>query len=138
MPLSGTIAAKLEPLRFYSAEFRLYKLPGLDLDCEDYGQAVSYRGTIPTHPHAFPLDSHHLFAAGKVQPVCRNSYRMIKESRHAQHFNFFGDAAVHYGLFEGCGKANPLEQCCPPGAQCGPSSVAAAAVVKAPAAGRCC
>lgn len=112
MALTGAIAAKLEPLRFYSAEFRLFKLPALDSECEDYGQAVSYRGTIAAHPHVFHLDAHHTFTASKVQPVCRNTFRMLKESRHGDHFNFFGDGRVHFGLFEGCGKANPLEKCC--------------------------
>ena len=53
---------------FYSATYRLFKLSDLEPDCEDYGQAVIYRGTIDSCPTAFELDSHHLIEAGKVFP----------------------------------------------------------------------
>lgn len=32
----------------------------------------------------------------------------MKESRLAPHFDFIGDFARHYGIFEGCGKALPF------------------------------
>jgi arsenite methyltransferase len=38
------LAAKLGATRFYSATYRLFKLPALEPACEDYGQAVVYRG----------------------------------------------------------------------------------------------
>ena len=34
--------------------------------CEDYGQAVIYKGTVPEQPDAFELDGHHLIERGKV------------------------------------------------------------------------
>lgn len=106
--LTGKVAAVLEPIKFYSAEYRLFKSVALEPDCEDYGQAVRYRGTADNSKE-FKLDAHHLFVTGKIYPVCGNTYLMLKESRFAPHFEFFGDMTAHYGLFPGCGKQNPLE-----------------------------
>ena len=37
----------LGDINFYSATYRLFKLENsLESDCEDYGQAVIYKGTI--------------------------------------------------------------------------------------------
>ncbi len=102
------LAARTGNLRFFSATYRLFKLDGLESDCEDYGQAVVYRGTIPQHAHAFVLDKHHRIEAGRVFPVCGNTWRMLQESRLAPHFDFIGDFSRHYGIFEGCGKALPF------------------------------
>lgn len=102
------LAPRIGNLRFFSATYRLFRLDGLESDCEDYGQAVVYRGSIPQQPHAFVLDTHHRIEAGRVFPVCGNTWRMLKESRLAPHFDFIGDFSRHYGIFEGCGKALPF------------------------------
>ena len=102
------LAPRTGKLRFFSATYRLFKLDGLESDCEDYGQAVVYRGSIPEQAHAFVLDTHHCIEAGRVFPVCGNTWRMLKESRLAPHFDFIGDFSRHYGLFAGCGKALPF------------------------------
>ncbi len=47
------LADRLGNIRFYSATYRLFKLPDLEPACEDYGQAVRYRGTVPNHEHVF-------------------------------------------------------------------------------------
>lgn len=101
---------RTEGIRFFSATYRLFKLDGLESDCEDYGQAVVYRGSIPGHAHEFVLDGHHRIEAGRVFPVCGNTWRMLKESRLAPHFDFIGDFSRHYGLFAGCGKALPFAE----------------------------
>jgi arsenite methyltransferase len=95
-------------VRFFSATYRLFNLDGLESDCEDHGQAVIYRGTIPEHAYAFSLDKHHRIEPGRIFPVCGNTYRMLKESRLAPHFDFIGNFARHYGIFQGCGKALPF------------------------------
>merc|ERR1711871_1568032 len=92
---------------FFSATYRLWKLEGLESDCEDYGQAVIYKGTIPDCPHYFELDGHHKIETGKVFPVCGNTWRMMADTRLAAHFDFIGDFSVHYGIFDGCGKGVP-------------------------------
>ena len=101
-------AAKVEPINFTSATFRLFKLDGLEPSCEDYGQAVIYKGTIENAEKIFHLDAHHTIEAGKVFPVCGNTWRMLAETRFAPHFEFIGDFSTHYGLFEGCGEAAPF------------------------------
>lgn len=103
------IAARIGHIRFFSATYRLFKLEALESACEDYGQAVIYKGGIPHHSQMFVLDKHHRIERGKVFPVCGNTYRMVKESRFAAHFEFIGDFATHYGLFEGCGSAIPFD-----------------------------
>jgi SAM-dependent methyltransferase len=92
---------------FFSATYRLFKLDGLEPQCEDYGQAVRYRGTIPGHPRLYALDKHHGIEAGRIFPVCGNTWRMLAETRLAPHFDFFGDFQRHFGVFEGCGTALP-------------------------------
>jgi len=96
-------------IRFYSATYRLFKLDNLEPACEDYGQAVVYRGTIPHHPHAFVLDKHHRIEAGKYFPVCGNTWRMLHDTRLAAHFDFYGNFARHYGIFPGCGMGLPYD-----------------------------
>ena len=100
--------AKLGGAKFYSATYRLFKLAGLESACEDYGQAVIYKGTVPEQPHAFELDGHHLIERGKVFPVCGNTWRMLADTRFAPYFNFIGDFSTHYGIFPGCGTSIPF------------------------------
>lgn len=104
------LAEKTGNLRFFSATYRLFKLDGLESACEDYGQAVIYRGTIAHMPHRFSLDKHHAIEAGRVFPVCGNTWRMLKGSRFAEHFTFIGDFNQHFGLFEGCGSTMPFDR----------------------------
>jgi len=102
------LEARVAPLRFNSSTYRLFKLEGLEPACEDYGQAVIYKGTIETAPHGFQLDDHHYMEAGKVFAVCGNTWKMLAETRHAEHFEFIGDFSKHYGIFEGCGGESPF------------------------------
>lgn len=104
-----TIQEKIGHVRFFSATYRLFRIEGLEPACEDYGQAVIYKGTIPGQPQSFLLDKHHRIDAGRVFPVCGNTYRMLHESRLAPHFNFVGEGETHYGIFEGCGTGLPFD-----------------------------
>ncbi len=110
-PLAVTdpaLAARTAGVGFHSATWRLFKLDGLESACEDYGQAVVYRGTLPEAPDAFVLDAHHRIEAGRVFPVCGNTWRMLHDTRFAPHFEFIGSFERHYGLFPGCGGASPF------------------------------
>jgi arsenite methyltransferase len=40
------VKQKLGAAKFFSATYRLFKLAGLETACEDYGQAVTYEGTL--------------------------------------------------------------------------------------------
>ena len=106
----GDIAAKLEGIGFFSATYRMFKLGGLEPQCEDYGQAVRYRGTLPGAAGTLRLDKHHLIEAGRVFPICGNTWRMLAETRFAPHFDFFGDFSRHYGVFAGCGISIPFDR----------------------------
>lgn len=101
------IAGKVAGHRFFSATYRLFRLDGLEPRCEDFGQAVRYKGTISDRPHGFRLDKHHVFDTGRMAPVCGNTFSMLAETRLAAHFDLFGDFARHYGIFEGCGTSMP-------------------------------
>ena len=100
--------AKLGQAKFFSATYRLFKLEGLESACEDYDQAVLYKGTVPEQRDAFELDGHHRIERGKVFPVCGNTWRMLANTRFAPHFDFIGDFGTHYGIFPGCGTSIPF------------------------------
>jgi len=105
---NADIQGKVGDIQFFSVTYRLWKIDGLESDCEDYGQAVAYKGTVDYAPTSFSLDDHHLFPKGKVMPVCGNTYKMLHDTRYADHFDFFGTWDTHYGIFEGCGGAMPF------------------------------
>lgn len=104
------LASRVGNLQFFSATYRLFNIQQLEDACEDHGQAVTYKGTVPEWAHQFDLDGHHAIETGRVFPVCGNTYRMLNESRFAPHFEFSGDFSRHYGLFPGCGSEMPFNQ----------------------------
>jgi SAM-dependent methyltransferase len=122
------LAALVGETRFYSATYRLFQILELEDACEDHGQAVIYRGTIPECPQRLDFDKHHSIEAGRVFPVCGNTFQMLQRSRFAPHMQFIGDFERHYGLFEGCGSAIPFDG----------SAVAANAAGAATSSGACC
>ena len=107
---NSKLEQKIGHLNFYSATYRLFKIDGLESACEDYGQAVRYKGTIEHNPHFFMLDGHHKIEAGKMFSVCGNTYKMLHETRFKEHFDFYGDWSTHYGIFPDCGTPIPFQQ----------------------------
>ena len=114
---SPELEAKAGNIRFSSTTIRAFRLD-LEDRCEDFGQVATYRGTLSEGPHAFDLDDHHHFEAGKPMRVCGNTADMIGKTRYAPHFRLAGDKSVHYGLFD-CGPgatagttAAPRAGCC--------------------------
>jgi SAM-dependent methyltransferase len=103
------IKEKLGNIQFFSATYRLFKLDELEPHCEDYGQAVIYKGDIEYLTEAFELDKHHYIETGKVFPVCGNTWRMLHDTRFKEHFEFIGNWDKHYGIFEGCGTSLPYD-----------------------------
>ena len=98
--------------KFYSATYRLFKIPDLDnTDGENYGLKVCYKGSINTCPDAFILDNSHKFVKGEKYDVCGNTYRILKESRFCKHFDFYGNFDVHYGIMPKCGIKIPFLSC---------------------------
>jgi len=113
------IEARIGHISFFSATYRLFKLAGLESHCEDYGQAVIYRGGIDHIEQSFRLDKHHTIEKGKMFPVCGNTYRMLYETRFQPYFDFFGDTSTHYGIFQGCGTSLPFDLTTPTTASSG-------------------
>jgi arsenite methyltransferase len=111
------LKAKLGAAKFFSATYRLFKLEGLEPLCEDFGQAVIYKGGVPHAEDTFVLDQHHEIERGKVFPVCGNTWMMLKETRFARYFEFIGDFSTHYGIFPGCGTTMPYSAAKEAGAQ---------------------
>jgi len=103
------LEALLAPARFWSATWRLFKLEMLEPICEDYGQAVRYRGGIAGHEAGFSLDDHHWFEKGQSVKVCTNTWNMLHKTRFARYFDFWGDETVHFGAFADCGSVVPFK-----------------------------
>ncbi|MEM9176178.1 MAG: methyltransferase domain-containing protein [Myxococcota bacterium] len=121
--VDAELAAKVDPIRFASITTRLFKLEGLETACEDYGQAVIYRGGIEGMERVFVLDAEHTIEAGRVFPVCGNTLAMLRETRFAPYFDVVGEGTTHLGLFPGCEA---------------PDVFAEQGVRNEPAAGGCC
>lgn len=105
---SDMIRRKLGSAQFFSATYRLFKVAALEPACEDYGQAVIYKGTVAEEPDVFVLDGHHHIERGRIFPVCGNTWRMLADTRFAPHFTFVGNFDTHYGIFPGCGTSTPF------------------------------
>ncbi|MBY6240097.1 methyltransferase domain-containing protein [Methylosinus sp. Sm6] len=106
------VEKKIGAARFYSATYRLFKIEGLEPTCEDYGQAVVYKGGMEDGLRDFTLDSRHLLEPGRAFPVCGNTWRILKQSRLASCFDFLGDFTTHVGPFQGCGTNIPVMDVC--------------------------
>lgn len=97
---STAVEALIGHINFYSATYRLFKLDTMEAGNEDYGQAVVYKGSIAEQTKCFMLDKQHQFTAGKVYPVCGNTWRILSNSRFKNHFEFIGNFDTHYGPFD--------------------------------------
>lgn len=105
---SEAVREKLGAARFFSATYRLFKIDGLETHCEDYGQAVIYKGGVKGEDDCFKLDDHHKIERGKVFGVCGNTWRMLADTRFKPHFDFIGNFDTHYGIYAGCGTNLPF------------------------------
>lgn len=88
----------VDGVQFYSDRFRGFKLD-LEDRFEDYGQVAVYHGTIPRAENAYRLDQNHLFRAGEATRVCRNTARMLEETRYGGHFDV-SEPLQHLGEFD--------------------------------------
>ena len=112
---NADIEALIGHINFYSATYRLFKIPELEPACEDYGQAVIYKGTVEQHPDVFELDAHHRMEKGTNFPVCGNTWLMLQSTRFREHFEFIGNTDTHLGIFPGCGTSIPFSASDSPG-----------------------
>ena len=94
--------AKGEPISFWSMTVRAFQFSTpLDRRCEDYGQFAAYNGKCPGMEARFVFDDHHVFEANRPTAVCRNTARMLSETRLGRYFAVT-DPVRHFGLFP-CG-----------------------------------
>lgn len=106
-----SVISKLGNVNFTSITYRIWNLTSLEDLCEDYGQAVRYNGSLEGSPWSFELDAGHHFEASRITPVCRNTFKMLKETRFEPYFDFMGDDSVHLGKFADCGTESSIEDC---------------------------
>ena len=99
------LAQKLDGIKFYSATYRLFKIARLEHACEEYGQAVRYRGP----EKEWALDAGHVFQRGLITTVCGNTALMLQLPRFESLFDHFGDFSTHHGLFP-AGKYTPFAE----------------------------
>jgi len=93
------ISTKVGAARFMSVTYRLFKLEGLDEQCEDYGQSAVYRGGLEGAEAFFWLDDHHAFERGRPERVCVNTAAMLSSTRFAQWFEMLGSRTTHFGAY---------------------------------------
>ena len=106
-----------EPIVFHSLTLRGFHFSNpLDRRCEDYGQIAIYKGSVPQQKARFVFDDHHVFEAGRPTPVCRNTARMLSETRLSLHFQVTSPVR-HFGLFP-CGPQSANHQPAPSGNCC--------------------
>ncbi|MCF7991955.1 MAG: methyltransferase domain-containing protein [Thiohalocapsa sp.] len=102
------VKERVAPARFCSATYRLFKVDGLDTGAEDYGQTLSYRGSLPDAAERWSLDRGHRFPAGQAVAVSRNTGAMIRASRFSAHFDFDAGDDRHRGRFPGGADPSPF------------------------------
>ena len=108
------IEKKAGDVTFSSVTIRAFKIAGLEDRCEDYGQIATYKGDIPFFPHKFDLDSGHSFIKNKPMLVCRNTSKILSESRFGKYFTVT-EPIEHFGLFPDCEQEKivmPTAGCC--------------------------
>ncbi len=99
---NNEIAQKVGTARFSSVTYRLFKLQGLDDQCEDYGQVATYRGGVEGSERLFWLDDHHAFERDRPERICANTAAMLSGTRFSRWFEVRGEKQTHYGLYP-CG-----------------------------------
>jgi len=97
------IATKTGNIKFCSITYRLWKIDGLEDQCEDYGHIAIYKGGIDESLHMFGLDDEHFFEKGRPERVCGNTALMLSETRYGEFFDVIGSFEEHFGEYTVCG-----------------------------------
>lgn len=104
----------LGDIKFFSITIRTFKLPSIEDRCEDYGQSVTYQGSINENPEVFNLDECHSFPKNENVRVCGNTADMLSKTRYGKHF-IVTERGQHQGLFDclkNSNQCNPQSSCC--------------------------
>jgi len=116
---NDTLSERLGDMRFSSITYRLFKAAELEVDPQDYGQAVTYLGTIAHHQAQWSLDQSTTFIAHQPINVSSNTWQTLRQSRFGQHFSFSEGDNKHQGLFKLAAHSfdfieDKPTSCCPP------------------------
>ncbi|VAX10723.1 SAM-dependent methyltransferase SCO3452 (UbiE paralog) [hydrothermal vent metagenome] len=113
---NSDVEKRIGHIDFFSATYRLFKLPELETHCENYGQAVIYQGSIPHYKERLQLDKRNGFMCGLIHQVSGNTFQMLRNTRFAKHFEFMGAGDTHFGIFENSDTNLPFDKqkvgCC--------------------------
>ena len=93
------LVMRLGDVNFTSATYRLFKASEVEVNAQDYGQSVTYQGTIADHEALLQLDQATALFANQSTKVSGNTWRTLQQSRLAKNFVFEGDFSQHLGLF---------------------------------------
>jgi ubiquinone/menaquinone biosynthesis C-methylase UbiE len=101
-PLSAPEAEALDGYAFATITLRAVKKPDLMEDiCENYGQKLTYLGTIPGYEDGFRMDEDVYFPTNEALPVCGICTAIFGSGHYAPYFKVEGDRSVHYGDMHG-------------------------------------
>ena len=92
------IKAKINNIKFTSSTIRAFKLDLEDRE-ENYGQTLTYLGTIPENPDTFQLDHQTVFQTNQKIPISGNTATILQKSRYSKHFKIDGTQSTHHGQF---------------------------------------
>ena len=99
---------KVGDIEFYSITYRLFKTKNLEENSQDYGQSVTYKGSIKESSCVFKLDESTSMKKGEEVRVSGNTFEMLKTSRFQEHFDFKGTRENHLGLFNNSKNSIPF------------------------------
>ncbi len=102
------IINRVNGINFYSATYRLFKVDNLESQGENYGQQVTYKGTIDNHKAQFNLDENNTFITNKPTNIDGNTWKILQQSRFKTHFSFNGNFDTHLGAFSNQNTAFPF------------------------------
>ncbi|WP_165172583.1 methyltransferase domain-containing protein [Adlercreutzia sp. ZJ242] len=100
-PVSPDEAAVYPGIAFATITSRLINSELTSDHCEDYGEEITYDGSLPGYPEFFLYDKDIKFPAGKTCHVCDNVSVLPLATRYAKVISVTGSRDVHYGDIHG-------------------------------------
>lgn len=96
-PLTSEEQQKYGDVVFATLTVRALKSDWSEDVCENYGEVVTYNGSLPDYPDFFLFENNIKFPTGKSCPVCGNVTAVAAHSRYADVFSVVGDRSNHLG-----------------------------------------
>lgn len=100
-PVSPDEAALFPDIAFATVTSRLINSEMTSDHCEDYGEEVTYDGSLPDFPEFFLFDKDIKFPAGKACHVCDNVSVLGLGTRYAKVISVSGTRDAHFGDIHG-------------------------------------